>query len=320
MDYDRTMLNDAIRNRLFAQALRQRVRPGDVILDAGAGTGVLSIMAVKAGAGRVYAIEKRSVIHTAKNMAKANGCEDKIQFIKCDLMDLELPEKVDGAVSEMLGNAGIAENLVPVMSRLAERHCKPGAWLIPMNTTVMAAPMEDARLYEHTFMHACGLDMNIDPIRDEIAQHYLVQNLSQARLLCEPRIVARFKWGDEPLHEYSDANFTFENSGALHGFALWFTAELAPGLTLDTAPERPLTHWAQVYLPVRQPLKTESGQLLTLSFKGLPAKGGEMFYWRYVLSDDSGEIARAAHSNVLTGNALKVFPESNGREGDAPST
>ena len=51
------MLGDRVRLRAYDEAMRRTVRPGDVVVDVGAGTVVLSLLALRHGASHVYAIE-----------------------------------------------------------------------------------------------------------------------------------------------------------------------------------------------------------------------------------------------------------------------
>ena len=56
------MLADGVRMTAYAEAIRRTVRPGDRVLDLGAGLGILGFMALKAGAAHVYAVEKSDSI------------------------------------------------------------------------------------------------------------------------------------------------------------------------------------------------------------------------------------------------------------------
>ena len=69
----RTMICDRVRTEAFRRAIDSVVRPGDVVLDVGAGSGILSVFAARAGAARVYAVERTTVAVLAQELAAANG-------------------------------------------------------------------------------------------------------------------------------------------------------------------------------------------------------------------------------------------------------
>ena len=68
------MLNDAARNAAYLRGVARSVRPGDAVLDVGAGTGLLAMLASRAGASDVSACELSPVIAAlAKRTLAANG-------------------------------------------------------------------------------------------------------------------------------------------------------------------------------------------------------------------------------------------------------
>ena len=74
------MITDTGRLEAYACALEQLIRPSSVVLDLGCGLGVFAILACRLGAARVFAIEPDNVIVLAKEIAAANGVEDRIEF------------------------------------------------------------------------------------------------------------------------------------------------------------------------------------------------------------------------------------------------
>src|SRR5512146_481601 len=97
------MVDDAVRMNAYAAALQHAVRPGSVVVDIGAGTGILSLLACRFGAARVYAIEPDDAIHVARENAESNGVADRIECIQDLSTNVRLPQKADVVVSDLRG-------------------------------------------------------------------------------------------------------------------------------------------------------------------------------------------------------------------------
>jgi len=67
------MIADAGRVDAYSAALRARVKSESVVLDIGVGTGILTLLACKAGAKKVYAVEPDGIIQLARETVAANG-------------------------------------------------------------------------------------------------------------------------------------------------------------------------------------------------------------------------------------------------------
>ena len=104
------------------------MRPGDVVLNLGAGPGLLGYFALQAGAARVYAIEQSNIIHDAQEVAEANGWGDRIIFLCDNSLQVVLPERVDVIVS--FGCLGLDENILrfPSMPRHASSRNTAGSF------------------------------------------------------------------------------------------------------------------------------------------------------------------------------------------------
>lgn len=99
------MLKDTVRTRTYQAAImrNEHMFKGAVVLDVGCGTGILSMMAAKAGAKKVYAIDMSSIATQAKQIVEDNGLSDIVVVMHCKMEDAVLPESVDIIVSEWMG-------------------------------------------------------------------------------------------------------------------------------------------------------------------------------------------------------------------------
>ena len=74
----RYMLRDRIRNNIFQKAIFQTVKPGQVVMDMGAGSGILSVFAARAGARKVYAIERTTIAAFAREARDKHPRENPV--------------------------------------------------------------------------------------------------------------------------------------------------------------------------------------------------------------------------------------------------
>ena len=141
------MISSASRMAAFEGALRAACRPGSVVLDLGAGTGMMSLYACRAGAGRVYAVEASDAIVVARDFAADNGMADRITFIQARSTDITLPERVDVIVADLRGVLPMFQSSLASMID-ARRFLAPGGVIIPSKDSVRGALVEAAEIFD----------------------------------------------------------------------------------------------------------------------------------------------------------------------------
>lgn len=118
-DYPYICLIDQKRTLAFREAIRSVVKPGDVVVEVGAGSGILSLFAAEAGAKHVYAVEIDPLLCTAiQKTAKLNNYAGIIEVVKGDATEAELPKNVDVVIGELIDTGLLDEMQVQVMNNL----------------------------------------------------------------------------------------------------------------------------------------------------------------------------------------------------------
>ena len=139
------MLEDHVRTGAYFDAITHPANAaacfaGKVVLDVGAGSGILAIFAAKAGAAKVYAVEATPMARHARALVEANGLSDVVTVIQGTVESVQLPEKVDVIVSEWMGYLLVRESMLDSVLAARDAWLKPGGSLWPSHARLFLAP------------------------------------------------------------------------------------------------------------------------------------------------------------------------------------
>jgi predicted RNA methylase len=151
-DFVYMCLRDRRRTEAFRAAIEEVVRPGDHVLEIGAGSGILSLFACVAGAAKVTAVEiDPALAALVDSTVRANGLEDRITVVNADGRDLDLPP-ADVVIAELIETGLLDELQIPVVNALVQRGTITRTTrVIPAGyRTELQLVAVDERMYGHT--------------------------------------------------------------------------------------------------------------------------------------------------------------------------
>ncbi|KAG6531379.1 probable histone-arginine methyltransferase CARM1 [Zingiber officinale] len=280
--HQQNMLQDYVRTgTYYAAIIENRVDfHGRIVVDVGAGSGILSLFAAQAGAKHVYAVEASDMVEYARRLIAGNpSLGQRITVIKGKIEEVELPEKADILISEPMGTLLVNERMLETYVIARDRFLASDGKMFPSLGRIHMAPFSDEYLFveiankalfwqQHNYY---GVDLT--PLYGSAFQGYFSQPVVDAfdpRLLVSPPIIHPLNFSsmkEEELYEI-DIPLSFISSVGtrVHGLACWFDV-LFDGSSvqrwLTTAPGAPTTHWYQLRCVLAQPIYVMAGQEIT---------------------------------------------------------
>lgn len=258
LDYHRILLDDVHRMAAYDRAIRKLVRPGDVVLDLGSGTGALAMLAARRGA-RVHAVESMPVAGLASALIAANGLADRITVHHCDVVTLQPVEPVDLVISDFMGRFLVDDGMLDAVAAAAA-WLRPGGRFCPRRLTLRLAPVGDfpVPMVDRWREPLLGLDLSA-ALRPALSTCYAAQ-LGQSALL-GPAAAYHELEPPSPCPPFDRTlALPITRDGELRGLAGWFDAELADDVLLSTEPGV-VTHWGQYLFPLA-PVRVRAGSVV----------------------------------------------------------
>jgi len=266
------MMNDRARNEAYDQAIRKSVTENATVLDIGAGGGLLSMMAARAGAKHVYGCETVTPIaNMATRIVAENGLAERITILPKHSYSLkmgeDLPEPADLLVTELLNAGFLGEGILQVIQHARANLLKPDAKIVPKGGTVYAMLIESAELAEEDRVNdAAGFNMR--PFNEFASAEYLTKRLNAYphKILSDSAEVFSFDFLDaRPMPETKEISVPVTADGLCHGVLLWFRLNLTDEISLETKPRAEDTHWHQAIYLEETPRPLHKGEAARLS-------------------------------------------------------
>jgi len=306
------MLDDQLRMNAYRKAIGEVVRPGDMVIDLGTGTGILAQWALDAGAANVIGIEMNATVlaRAVERMNKA-GYSDRFIPIHKRSYDVHVDLSAHVLISEIIGNMADNENFQPVLADAIRRFLAPGGRVLPLSVSSFIAPVAAPKA--HAALRA-GKVASLAPLYD-IQRLYAARKIGSpfdiyydcilpAELYLDaPHLLCRYDdgWSQAPTYG-RELTFDLTADGALTGFKVYFVAALSSQTTLDIssgdiAGGGTSDSWKHAYLPIQTPIDVRSGDVLHLTFSRRYPNGDaggfqQLYEWRGSIERRGATVGR----------------------------
>lgn len=270
----RHYLADPIRMAAWARALDAVDLRDKRVLDLAAGTGILGLLALQRGARRVFAVDFGGIAKLSGAVAEENGFADRVHTIQAFSTDAVLPEPVDVIVADQIGYFGFNAGIFEYFADATRRFLAPGGITLPYSITLQCAAVEapaDFDRLDFWRTRPAGFGMKAfweaaiqSPHAMELtAGQLLTDPVESPELLLHPTYAGMARLGGAPVAV---------REGTVHGLAGFFTATLAPGVTMSNSPLAavPIQRFAS-FLPVERPFAVQAGEPVPLQVLVRPA-------------------------------------------------
>nr|TKS13534.1 putative protein arginine N-methyltransferase 1 [Populus alba] len=276
------MLKDAVRTKTYQNVIFQNkfLFKDKVVLDVGAGTGILSLFCAKAGAAHVYAVECSHIANMAKEIVESNGFSNVITVMKGKIEDIELPvAKVDIIISEWMGYFLLFENMLDSVLYARDKWLVNDGIVLPDKASLYLTAIEDAEYKEDKiefWNNVYGFDMTCikkqamgEPLVDTVDQNQIVTNCQLLKTMDISKMVS------------GDTSFTVpfklvaERDDYIHALVAYFDVSFTKCHKLmgfSTGPRSRATHWKQTVLYLEDVLTICQGEALIGSMTVAPNK------------------------------------------------
>jgi protein arginine N-methyltransferase 7 len=267
--WHRTILADKARNAAYDAALRRAVRPGSRVLDIGAGSGLLSMMAARAGAASVMSCEMNpAMAAVAADIVERNGYADRITIAGKHSRDLvvgtDLARPVDILVSEIVTNDLLGEDVLGCMEDAVGRLTRADATVIPSHGAVRIALAHYGKPARPNLASVAGFDLS--PMNVFDGRIDLSAGNETLDLRSEPADLFAFDFASGgPFDNHRTSVTLTATGGTVNGIVQWIWLRMDAEGVYENRPAPGATScWGVMFQPLPAVLEMRPGETLTV--------------------------------------------------------
>lgn len=264
------MVNDQPRNDAYEAAIKANVKPGDLVLEIGTGSGLLAMMAARAGAQVVTCEAVPWIAETARAIIAANGLSDRITVVNTLSTDLTvgdvLPRLADVLLSEIIASDFLSERVVPAVADAKARLLRPDARILPARGGIACALAGGEVLEKHLFTGPTnGFDLSGF---NRLYPRSVRFDARETQPHCLSNVVEPlsfdFTVGPVPPGERVDFTLTAEVPGRCVALAQWVWLDFGQGIRFENSPfvDAPASGWQPGFFLPSSPFAVTAGTVV----------------------------------------------------------
>lgn len=243
------LLADLARVDAYRRAVAKLVKPGDLVAEVQCGAGLLGRLALETGASKLISIDRRpGATQLAQIATSAIRPRADVRYEVAEPGEAILSEKVDVAFTELIGFLGTTERMAEDLGAFARNNLREGGSVCPRRVEVYGALAR----WERGPSLMAGVEQEQQPSAwTELGPLYFIESdwqmidrLGPTRLLY---VMDPISGDGQPSRWEISCEDAEPGADAV---AIWFRAELAPDVHLDTGPDAEPTMFAAAIVPI----------------------------------------------------------------------
>jgi ribosomal protein L11 methyltransferase PrmA len=309
------MLADEGRVTAYAEAIRRVVKPGDRVVEIGAGLGFFSVLAARAGAERVDAVDGNPIVHLGHRVAEANGVADRVHVHQLASEQFVPDRTADVIIADVRGPTPFAGRSLLTMIDARKRLLRPGGTTIARRDTLWCAPASTPGVFRREIVEPLERwDVCLDPVAQVAFDTPLRCPIGPAEV-----VAPAAKWAEIDYHAVDStdaagsASWTFERPVVVDGLAIWFDSDLAEGVRLSMAPDAGRHVYGHVFFPFRTAALVGRGETVRAAIATRLVRDEYVWQWKAWIAAGGGSERLVASQNSLAERVLDAAALANGR-------
>ncbi|BFZ11411.1 hypothetical protein BsWGS_14450 [Bradybaena similaris] len=233
------MLKDRPRTQAYRKFIEDNLHlvKDKIVMDVGAGTGILSLFAASAGAKKVFAVEASSIARLCQEIVEENNLSHIIEVIHGTVETISLPsdiQHVDIIISEWMGFYLLHESMLESVIVARDKFLAPHGIMLPSHASLFFAPVDMSDHFQNRadeWSNIYGFDFS--PVASQINMEEVTKPLITSLLpnvLCaEPQRIIDLNLKTVTTEDVQSIStvlkFPMTQDSKVFGFAAWFNVE-----------------------------------------------------------------------------------------------
>jgi hypothetical protein len=257
------METDEVRNQPYRDVIRESVA-GKIVLELGTGRKALwAICCAQAGAKKVYAIEANPGAYQSSVEFLEAHPHDNVHLIHGFSDKVELPERCEVLVHDLVGDIGSSEGMIPFIEDAKRRLLTPDAIHIPRRCTTHVVLAEDPQLTlpERAFSYLVrGFQ------RFETVAFVRFFGFPHEAALADPEVFEDIVFG-QPIELHTNRQLAIEitRDGQLRGVCFFIRLFLSDSRVVDTWMSE--TSWSTPYVRLDAATSVKKGDVIQVNIR-----------------------------------------------------